>query len=32
MLLGVPAVSAAYELLKGATLKGELKLKEPESD
>lgn len=32
MLLGVPAASAAYELLKEATVKRELKLKEPESD
>lgn len=32
MLLGVPAASAAYELLKEATIKRELKSKEPESD
>lgn len=32
MLLGVPAASAAYELLKEATAKRELKSKEPESD
>lgn len=32
MLLGVPAVSAVYELLKEATSKRELKAKEPESD
>lgn len=32
MLLGVPVASAAYELLKEATAKRELKLKEPESD
>lgn len=32
MLLGVPAASAAYELLKEATAKRELKSKEPEAD
>lgn len=32
MLLGVPAASAVYELLKEATAKRELKAKEPESD
>lgn len=32
MLLGVPAASAAYELLKEATAKHELKTKTPESD
>lgn len=32
MLLGVPAASAVYELLKEATSKRELKAKEPESD
>lgn len=32
MLLGVPVASAAYELLKEATAKRELKLKEPEPD
>lgn len=32
MLLGVPAASAAYELLKEATIKRELKSKEPKSD
>lgn len=32
MLLGVPAASAACELLKEATIKRELKSKEPESD
>lgn len=32
MLLGVPAASAAYELLKEATVKRELKLKKTESD
>lgn len=32
MLLGVPAASAAYELLKEATAKRELKSKEPVSD
>lgn len=32
MLLGVPAASAAYELLKEVTAKRELKSKEPESD
>ena len=32
MLLGVPAASAAYELLKEATAKRELKSKKPESD
>lgn len=32
MLLGVPAASSAYELLKEATTKRELKSKEPESD
>ena len=32
MLLGVPLASVAYELLKEATAKRELKLKEPEPD
>lgn len=32
MLFGVPAASAAYELLREATAKRELKSKEPESD
>lgn len=32
MLLGVPAASAAYELLKEATIKRELKSKEPKLD
>ena len=32
MLLGVPAASAAYELLKEATAKREMKSKKPESD
>lgn len=32
MLLGVPAVSAAYELLKEAAVKREQKLKQPDSN